>query len=120
MQYWLLSGTPENWEIALEKGVWGVSEKAKGLWNKIREGDVVVFYATGKKGILGYGRVVEKYRDETPLWPREKEEGRCLWPLKIKFKVEKIFKEPKPRPKDVFVAFAINKLTQEKFNQILK
>jgi predicted RNA-binding protein len=24
-----LSGTLENWKIALEKGVWGVSEKAK-------------------------------------------------------------------------------------------
>jgi predicted RNA-binding protein len=33
--YWTLSGTLENWTVALEKGVWGVSEKARGLWAKV-------------------------------------------------------------------------------------
>jgi predicted RNA-binding protein len=31
-----LSGTLENWMVALEKGVWGVSERAKVLVNKPR------------------------------------------------------------------------------------
>lgn len=31
MAYWTLSGTYENWKIGLEKGVWGIREKAKGL-----------------------------------------------------------------------------------------
>jgi predicted RNA-binding protein len=45
--YWTLSGTLENWKVALEKGVWGVSERARGLWAKVQPGDIVVFYAKG-------------------------------------------------------------------------
>ena len=118
MRYWLLSGIPENWEIALKKGVWGVSEKARPLWEKVQPGDVVVFYATRKTGILGYGKVVEKYVDHTPLWPEEVKEGKAKWPYRLKIEVIKVFEKPKPKPEGVFVAFAINKLSQEAFKRI--
>jgi predicted RNA-binding protein len=39
--YWALSGTPGNWKITLERGVWGVSENARGLWAKVQPGDIV-------------------------------------------------------------------------------
>jgi predicted RNA-binding protein len=38
--------------VALEKGVWGVSEKARALWAKVQSGDIVVFYAKGA-GVIG-------------------------------------------------------------------
>ena len=31
---------------SFEKGVWSISERTKGLWNKAWLGDVAVFYAT--------------------------------------------------------------------------
>jgi predicted RNA-binding protein len=46
--YWTLSGT-------LEKGVWGVSEKARALWAKVQPGDIVMFYAK-RAGVIGRAR----------------------------------------------------------------
>jgi len=117
--YWTLSGTLENWRIALEKGVWGVSERAKGLWAKVQPGDIVAFYATGT-GVIGYGTVEGKFESSEPLWPKEKVEGKVIWPYRIKIKVEKVFEKPKPRPKNMLVAFAINKLGEEVFNELLR
>ncbi len=119
MPYWLLSGSPENWEVALEKKVWGVSERAKGLWNKVQLGDIVVFYATRKTGILGYGVVIDKYVDETPLWPEEKKAGKALWPYRIKIQIKKLYSQPKPKPKNQPAAFAINKMDEETFREII-
>jgi len=87
--YWTLSGTLENWMVALEKGVWGVGERAKGLWAKVQPGDIVAFYAT----------VEDKFESSEPLWPKEKEQSRAIWPYRIKIRVEKVFEKPKPRPK---------------------
>ncbi|MDW8003358.1 MAG: EVE domain-containing protein [Thermofilaceae archaeon] len=119
MAIWTLSGTFENWEVALEKRVWGVSEKAKGLWEKLQPGDKVVFYATGK-GIIGYGIVEEKFVNQELIWPREKQEGKPLWPYRFKIRVEEVFDNPKPKPKGMFVAFAINKLGEEIYRVLLK
>ncbi|AKG38577.1 hypothetical protein MA03_03745 [Infirmifilum uzonense] len=118
MGYWALVGTIENWELALQKGVWGVSEKAKPLWQRVQPGDKVVFYAV-KTGILGYGTVQQKFISNDPLWPREKQEGRALWPYRLTIKIEEKFEKPKPRPKNMFVAFAINKLTEQAFNEAI-
>ncbi|MEM3944041.1 MAG: EVE domain-containing protein [Thermofilaceae archaeon] len=117
MAVWSLSGSFENWRIALEKGVWGVSENAKGLWNKVQRGDKAVFYAV-KTGVIGYGTVEDKFVSEEPLWPEEKQKGRALWPYRLKIRVEKVFENPKPRPKGMLVAFAINKLSEELFKEL--
>ena len=100
--------------VALEKGAWGVSERAKRLWARVQPGDIAAFYATGA-GVIGYGTVESKFESSEPLWPKEKEQGKAIWPYRIKIKVEKVFEKPKPRPKNMLVAFAINKLNEEAF-----
>ncbi len=118
-RYWTLSGTLENWRIGLEKGVWGVSEKAKGLWEKVQPGDVVVFYAT-KTGVIGYGIVEEKYVDREPLWPEEARRGEAIWPYRMKIRVEEVFDPPKPKPRKMLVAFAINVLNEQVFKEAVR
>lgn len=88
--YWLAVGPPENWRTAFEHGnTWGLTERQKGLWNKLAEGDVVVFYATKPvSGAVGFGGVQTKFRQDQPLWPQETGEGRVLWPLRFEFSVE--------------------------------
>jgi len=93
VSYWTLSGTLENWRVALEKGVWGVSEKARALWAKVQPGDIVAFYATGT-GVIGYGTVESKFESGELLWPKEKEEGKVIWPYRIKIRVEKVRARP--------------------------
>ena len=118
LPYWVLSGSYDNWVIGLEKKVWGVKEKAKPLWEKVELGDIVVFYATGKVGILGYGIVLEKFVDHSPLWPEEVKQGKAIWPYRMRIKVKKLFSKPKPRPKNMLVRLGINKLDEETFKKI--
>ncbi|MEM3943562.1 MAG: hypothetical protein QXO02_05715 [Thermofilaceae archaeon] len=94
-----------------------MGERAKGLWGKVQPGDRVVFYAV-KTGVIGYGVVEGKFVSKEPLWPREQQEGKTLWPYRFKIRIEKVFKDPKPRPKGMLVAFAINKLSEELFREL--
>ncbi|MCC6003571.1 MAG: EVE domain-containing protein [Thermofilum sp.] len=103
---------------AREKGVWGVGKRARGLWARVQPGDIVIFYAT-RAGVLGYGVIEGKFEGSESLWPREREEGKAIWPYRLRIKVEKVFDKPKPRPKNMLVAFAINKLNEDVFKELL-
>lgn len=90
MQYWLVLGNPENWEIAFKHGyIWGLRESQRHLWNSINEDDVALFYATSPvKGIIGYGAIRTKFKQDKPLWPQETKENKVIWPLRFEFDVE--------------------------------
>ena len=59
MYYWLVVGPPENWETAFNQGnIWGLINKQKHWWDKLNEGDTVLFYATKPvSGFIGYGTI---------------------------------------------------------------
>ena len=88
--YWLAVGPAENWGTAFEqRNIWGLTERQKGWWGNLTEGDIVLFYATKPiSGIIGYGTVQTKFRQDQPLWPQEIKEGRVIWPLRFEFNVE--------------------------------
>jgi len=89
MTWWIVKGPPENWEVAFEKGnIWGVTSRYEKLWQQMKEGDGVLFYATSPvKGLIGYGTVRSVFRDEKPFWPAEVREGKALWPLRFSFDI---------------------------------
>ena len=119
MPYWVLSGTPENWRIGLEKKIWGMNEKARGWWERIQPGDIVLFYATGNTGFLGEGIVLEKFIDETPLWPEEKE-GKTSFKYRLKLKVEKLFDRPIKKPKWLRrIAFSANPISEDEYKKLV-
>jgi hypothetical protein len=84
----------------------------------VQPGDIVVFYATGE-GVIGYGVVEGKFEGGEPLLPEEREVGKVIWPYRLKFRVVESFKRPRPRPKNLLVALAINKLEEETFRELL-
>lgn len=112
--YWTLSGTYENWQVGIKRGVWGVRERARPLWEKVKLGDTVVFYAV-KRGVVGYGVVREKFESSEPLWPEELKSGRAIWPLRFRIDVLGVFDPPKPKPRGMLVAFPINTLDESVF-----
>jgi hypothetical protein len=91
MKYWLAVGTPRNWKTAFDLGnTWGL--KRKGLqatgWKQVQIGDVLIFYAVSPvKGIIGYGVVQQKLKQDTPLWPEETAKEEVIWPLRLIFEV---------------------------------
>jgi predicted RNA-binding protein len=86
---WLAVGAPENWETAFNQGnIWGLRSTQKVLWERIAEGDVVLFYATMPiKKIIGYGTISSKFKQDKPLWPEELKKNRVIWPLRFEFDV---------------------------------
>lgn len=84
---WLAVGTPENWQTALDHGsTWGLKQSQISLWDALGEGDVIVFYATiPVGGVIGYGNIHTKFRQDKPLWPQEVREHRVIWPLRFAF-----------------------------------
>ena len=95
VKYWVLSGTVENWETALEGNIWGVREGSlKKLWEKISNGDILFFYCLSPvSGIIGFGKCQAKFKQDKPLWPYEIKENRVIYPYRWQF--ETIYVLPK-------------------------
>ncbi len=90
MNYWLAVGSPENWGTAFDHGrIWGLKKTQKHLWEHLNEGDTVLFHATYPvSGIIGYGFVRTKVKQNRPLWPDEIKQGKVIWPLRFELDVE--------------------------------
>lgn len=90
--WWLAVGRPEHWQIAFEYGsIWGLKATSRqiGLWERLSQGDYVLFYATSPvSGVVGYGVVRTKFRQDKPLWPQEVEEDEVIWPYRFEFDVK--------------------------------
>jgi len=90
--WWLVVGNLKNWQTAFEHGnIWGLKATARhtALWKRISQGDHLLFYATSPvSGIIGYGVVRTKFRQDKPLWPKEIEEDKVIWPHRFEFDVE--------------------------------
>lgn len=90
--WWLAVGSPEHWQIAFAFGkIWGLrpSDKMIAQWQKLSKGDHVLFYATKPvSGIIGYGVIRTKFKQDKPLWPQEVKEGKVIWPYRFEFDVE--------------------------------
>ncbi len=91
MKYWLAVGTPQNWKTAFDLGnTWGLKNKGPQAtgWKQVQIGDVLIFYAVSPvKGIIGYGVVQQKLKQDTPLWPEESAKREVIWPLRLIFEV---------------------------------
>lgn len=98
-KWWLAVGPPEQWQIAFEQGsIWGLGKTPlhDALWETLSEGDYVLFYASlPVSGVIGYGVVRRKFRQDKPLWPQEVKEGRVIWPNRFEFDVKYILPQDK-------------------------
>jgi predicted RNA-binding protein len=89
MKIWICVGKPENWEAALSGNIWGVTEELKSSWETLEKDDILLFYATSPvRGIIGVGRVRNKFKQDKPLWPAEIKENKVIWPYRYEFLVE--------------------------------
>ena len=87
MRYWTLSGYAENWERALADNIWGVKEnKLKRLWEDIEKDDILFFYVTSPiSGLIGFGKVTAKFKQDKPLWPDEIRANKVVYPYRWEF-----------------------------------
>ncbi len=85
---WVLTGSPINWQIALENNIWGTHAAHKDRWDMLRSGDVLFFYVTRPvSGLVGIGSLKSKQIGKEPLWPDEKALGKVKYLYRWKFDV---------------------------------
>jgi hypothetical protein len=93
-QWWLVAGTPENWEVALNNGnIWRLreTEASTKKWNKLAAGDRLLLYSKKPAGgVIGHVTVVTKSRQDKPLWPEEIASNAVIWPLRFEFDIDYI------------------------------
>jgi hypothetical protein len=98
-RWWLAVGPPEYWQIAFEQGsIWGLraTPRHDSLWENLSEDDCVLFYATlPVGGVIGYGVVRTKFKQDKPLWPSEVKEGKVIWPNRFEFDVKYLLPQDK-------------------------
>ena len=75
MAYWIVVGSPENFEIARERGfdMFGFKSTRRRESAEMKPGDKLIFYLTG---VMKFGGVAdvksEVYEDRTPVFKSEK------------------------------------------------
>ncbi len=90
-RFWLAVGIPENWHTAFDFNcIWGLRATQRHYWDALTEkNDIVFFYATTPVGgVIGYGTILEKIRQDSPLWPEERVKNEVIWPLRFYFDVK--------------------------------
>jgi predicted RNA-binding protein len=113
--WWLVVGTPENWETALaSRGIWGLRDtpRHKTIWERLMQGDKILFYATNPVGgAIGYGTIGTKFKQDKPLWSDEVKQGVVIWPYRFEFDTDYVI------PRD---QWGDNKVTNDKIRLLVR
>jgi len=101
--YWLAISNRDNWEIVKKENIWGVAYRHRFSIEKVKKGDVVLFYVSSQKIdnantpiiITGVFEVLSSfYIDKKRIFLVPKTMDDEVFPYRIKLKPIKIFREP--------------------------
>jgi len=105
IKYWLAISTLENWRVVRERNLWGVANRYRNTLQKVCVGDHVLIYSMQSiqnKEIIPsavqaeYQVVSEFYEDVSPVFITPAGMGEERFPIRIRLKAIKIFKDPIP------------------------
>lgn len=103
MTRWLAISNRENSDISIKKNIWGVPKRAVNTITRVKPGDTILMYVSQKivnkevfpSAITGEFEVAsEVYEDSSRIFITPVKLGNELFPLRVKLKPIKIFKEP--------------------------
>ena len=92
MAYWIVVGSPENYEIARARGfdMFGFKSTRRRETSEMRPGDKLIFYLTG---VMKFGGIAtlksEMYEDQTPVFKSEKKPGEN-YPFRVKTELDRL------------------------------
>lgn len=110
--HWIILGPEESWKTAFKQGgIWGVKEMLYPEWKALETGDILFFYITKTvKGIVGVGRLKNKFIQDKPLWPDEVIVGKVLYPFRFEFDIDYILLEKEWGNKKIPVGLSIQEM----------
>jgi len=71
VNYWLCITSEKNWEIIRKRNVWGVPKRSWAIIQKVKIGDLLVFYVAPKRVGGIFKAVSEPYVDEEAIFSSE-------------------------------------------------
>ena len=92
MANWIVVGSPENFEIARERGfdMFGFKSSRRRESASMRPGDKLIFYLTGVMRFGGVATVTsEVFEDHTPVFKTEKKPGED-YPWRVNTEADRI------------------------------
>lgn len=110
--HWIILGPEKSWKTALKQGgVWGVKEMLYPEWKALDSGDILFFYITKTvKGIVGVGRLENKFIQDKPLWPDEIEIGKVIYPFRFEFHIDYLIEEKEWGNKKISMGLSIQEM----------
>ena len=95
MTYWIVVGSPDNFQTAIDRGfdLFGFKSTRRKASSEMEPGDKLVFYLTGIKMFGGIATVKsESFEDHTKIFKSEKKPEED-YPYRVKTKADIILKE---------------------------
>jgi len=95
MTYWIVVGSPENFQIAIKRGfdLFGFKSTRRRESGEMQPGDKLVFYLTGIKKFGGIATVAsDAYEDHKKIFKSEKKPGEDF-PFRVRTKADIVLAE---------------------------
>lgn len=97
MNYWICILNRENFNIVIQKQIWGVAERYKNILSKVNIGDKLIFYITKESVFNGISEVAsDSFIDEDELFLSIKKDIKQKFPFRIKIKPVVFFEQMTP------------------------
>ncbi|MCH8064337.1 MAG: EVE domain-containing protein [Chloroflexi bacterium] len=94
MSYWIVVGSAENFQIAIDRGfdLFGFKSTRRGMAGKMQPGDRLIFYLTGIMKFGGIASVTsESFEDHAPIFKSKKPSED--YPFRVQTKAEIVLDE---------------------------
>jgi hypothetical protein len=95
--YWIIVGSPENFEKTREHGftIQGMKARQHKKAAQMKPGDKILYYITGKKAFGGTATITsESFEDTTPIWKSSnKNRAEEVYPQRVQIEADIILPE---------------------------
>ncbi len=94
MTYWIVVGSPENFQIAIDRGfdLFGFKSTRRKATGEMQPGDKLIFYLTGVMRFGGIASITsEAFEDHTPIFQSKKPNED--YPFRVRTETELILDE---------------------------
>lgn len=80
-------------------------------WKALDKGDILFFYITKTvRGIVGIGRIENKFIQDKPLWPDEITVGKVIYPFRFEFHIDYLLEEKNWKDKKIPIGLSIQEM----------
>lgn len=110
--HWIILGPEQSWKVAFQQnGIWGLKEMLYPEWKALEKDDILFFYITKTvKGIVGIGRMENKFIQDKPFWPEEIEASKVIYPFRFEFHIDYLLEEKDWKDKKIPIGLSIQEM----------